>query len=91
MRLSYFQFLPLSDFPHLKSANIKIASSIFPFINSDLLLTLSNQIYHKRIKKSTVRKKLRKSIGRREVLTFEPVKNRAKPKKRYSKSQEAVI
>ena len=37
MRLSYFQFLPLSDFPHLKSANIKIASSIFSFINFDLL------------------------------------------------------
>lgn len=53
--------------------------------------TLSNQIYHKRIEESTVRKKLRKSIGRRGVLTFEPVKNRAKPKKRYSKSQEAVI
>ena len=37
MRLSYFQFLPLSDFLHLKSANIKIVSSIFSFINSDLL------------------------------------------------------
>jgi hypothetical protein len=35
MRLSYFQFLPLSDFLHLKSANIKIISSIFSFINSD--------------------------------------------------------
>jgi hypothetical protein len=32
MRLSYFQFLPLSDFLHLKSANIKIVSSIFSFI-----------------------------------------------------------
>ena len=37
MRLSYFQFLPLSDFLHLKSANIKIVSSIFSFINSELL------------------------------------------------------
>ena len=36
MRLSYFQFLPLSDFLHLKSANIKIVSSIFSFINHDL-------------------------------------------------------
>ena len=35
MRLSYFQFLPLSDFLHLKSANIKIISSIFSFINFD--------------------------------------------------------
>jgi len=32
-----FQFLPLSDFLHLKSANIKTVSSIFSFINSDLL------------------------------------------------------
>ena len=37
MRLSYFQFLPLSDFLHLKSANIKIVSSIFSFINPELL------------------------------------------------------
>ena len=32
MRLFYFQFLPLSDFLHLKSANIKTVSSIFSFI-----------------------------------------------------------
>ena len=32
MRLFYFQFLPLSDFLHLKSANIKTGSSIFSFI-----------------------------------------------------------
>ena len=46
MRLSYFQFLPLSDFPHLKSANIKIASSIFSFINSNFIHSLIYQLYH---------------------------------------------
>ena len=36
LMIEYFQFLPLSDFLHLKSANIKIISSIFSFINFDL-------------------------------------------------------
>ena len=49
MRLSYFQFLPLSDFLHLKSANIKTVSSIFSFINSDLL----SRVYHTRQEKNT--------------------------------------
>ena len=47
MRLSYFQFLPLSDFLHLKSANIKIVSSIFSFINTDLFLNFVFKLYHK--------------------------------------------
>ena len=47
MRLSYFQFLPLSDFLHLKSANIKIISSIFSFINFDLFLNFIFELYHK--------------------------------------------
>ena len=47
MRLSYFQFLPLSDFPHLKSANIKTVSSKFSFMTSDLLLNFVFKLYHK--------------------------------------------
>ncbi len=37
MRLSCYQFLLLSNFLHLKSANIKIVSSISSLINSDLI------------------------------------------------------
>ena len=45
MRLSCYQFLLLSNFLHLKSANIKTASSIFSFIN--LLLNFVFKLYHK--------------------------------------------
>ena len=51
MRLSYFQFLPLSDFLHLKSANIKIGSSIFSFINCDLL---SSSLYFIAYRKDSI-------------------------------------
>lgn len=47
MRLFYFQFLPLSDFLHLKSANIKTVSSKFSFMTSDLLLNFVFKLYHK--------------------------------------------
>ena len=53
MRLSYFQFLPLSDFPHLKSANIKIVSSIFSFINSNFIHSLIYQLYHTNLSHKT--------------------------------------
>ena len=45
MRLFCYQFLLLSNFLHLKSANIKTASSIFSFIN--LLLNFVFKLYHK--------------------------------------------
>ena len=47
MRLSCYQFLLLSNFLHLKSANIKTVSSKFSFMTSDLLLNFVFKLYHK--------------------------------------------
>ena len=47
MRLSCYQFLLLSNFLRLKSANIKTVSSKFSFITSDLLLNFVFKLYHK--------------------------------------------
>ena len=66
MRLSYFQFLPLSDFLHLKSANIKIISSIFSFINSDL--SISYYIINLPVFQSQSRNQLGKK--RRRIFAF---------------------
>ena len=55
MRLFYFQFLPLSDFLHLKSANIKTVSSIFSFIYKFLFVELS-RVYHISQWKNTLRR-----------------------------------
>ena len=47
MRLSWYQFLLLSNFLRLKSANIKTVSSKFSFMTSDLLLNFVFKLYHK--------------------------------------------